>query len=72
MLSSYPIPPLVPGHPLSIGVTSYDGAVRYGITADREWIPDPDLLGTCITESLDELLEVSSATRKRAPRGRKR
>lgn len=72
MLSSYPVPPLVPGHPLVIGVTSYDGGVRYGITADREWIPDPDLLGTCIRESLDELLEVSSATRTRAPRGRKR
>lgn len=55
MLSSYPVPPLVPGHPLAIGVTSYDGAVRYGITADRDWIRDPDLLGVTISESLDEL-----------------
>lgn len=71
MLGSYPVPPLTPGHPLAIGVTSYDGGVFYGITADRDWIPDAELLGVCVREALDELLEVSSATRQRAPRGRR-
>jgi len=71
MLASYPVPPLVPGHPLVIGVTSYDGGVYYGITADRDWVPDVELLGVCIREALDELLEVSSSSRKRAPRGRR-
>lgn len=70
MLSSYPVPPLIPGHPLVIGVTSYDGGVRFGITADRDWIPDPDLLAACVPEALEELLEVSSPTRSRARRGR--
>lgn len=71
MLASYPVPPLTPGHPLAIGVTSYDGRVFYGITADRDWIPDADLLGACVEEALDELSELSSASRARAPRGRR-
>ena len=72
MLASYPVPPLHPGHPLAIGVTSYDGGVYYGLTADRDWIPDAELLGVCLREALEELLDVSSATRPRAPRGRRR
>ncbi len=72
MLASYPVPPLVPEHPLVIGVTSYDGGVSYGLTADRDRLPDADLLGTCIREALDELLDVSATSRSRAPRGRPR
>ncbi len=72
MLGSYPVPPLLPQHPLAIGVTSYDGSVHYGITADRDRLPDADLLGVCIREALDELLDVSSSGRQRAPRGRRR
>jgi diacylglycerol O-acyltransferase len=72
MRASFPVPPLVTGHPLAIGVTSYDGGVFYGITADRDWVPDADLLGICLRESLDELLDVSSGGRQRAPRGRRR
>lgn len=72
MLTSFPVPPLVPGHPLAIGVTSYDGGVAYGITADRDWVPDADLLGICLRESLDELLDVSTGGRQRARRGRRR
>ena len=71
MLATYPVPPLLPGHPLSIGVTSYDGQVFYGITADRDRLPDADLLGTCVREALDELIEVTSGSRPRAPRGRR-
>ncbi|MGA8257217.1 MAG: wax ester/triacylglycerol synthase family O-acyltransferase [Nocardioides sp.] len=70
MLGTYPVPPLLEGHPLSIGVTSYDGRVFYGITADREQLPDIGVFGTCLREALDELLESSTSTR--APRGRKR
>ncbi len=72
MLASYPVPPLLPGHPLAIGVTSYDGGVYYGLAADRDRIPDADLLGVCIREALDELLDLSSSTRRRAPRGRRK
>ena len=51
-------------------MTSYDGKVFYGLTADRDALPDADLIGTCITEALEELLASTTATR--APRGRKR
>ena len=72
MVSSYPVPPLLPGHPLAIGVTSYNGRVFYGITTDRDQMPDADLLGACLLESLDELMDASSGARPRAPRGRRR
>jgi len=71
MVETYPVPPLHPGFGVAIGVTSYDGGVYYGITADRDGIPDADLLGVCLREALDELLDLSSATRPRAPRGRR-
>lgn len=71
MLETYPVPPLTPHHALAIGVTSYDGHVFYGITADRDALPDVDILGQCLTEALDELLDTVSGSRRRAPRGRK-
>ena len=72
MLESYPVHPLLPDHPLAFGVTSYDGGVFYGITTDRDAVPDADILGQCLLESLEELKDSASATRPRAPRGRKR
>ena len=72
MLESYPVHPLLPDHPLAIGVTSYDGGVFYGITADRDAVPDADLLGQCVLEALEELKDSASDSRPRAPRGRKK
>jgi diacylglycerol O-acyltransferase len=72
MLESYPVQPLLPGHALAIGVTSYDGGVHYGLTADRDAIPDIEVIGQCITEALAELCETTSGSRTRAPLGRKR
>ena len=53
-------------------MTSYDGAVYYGINADRDALPDIEVLGQCVRESLDELVDSASDTRLRAPRGRKK
>ena len=72
MLETYPVPPLLEGHPLAIGVTSYDGHVYYGLTADRDMLPDADLLGPCIREALDELVDSATGGRTRAPRGRRK
>lgn len=72
MEECYPVQPLPPGQTLAVGVTSYDGEVFYGITADRDAVPDVDLLGQCLVESLEELVETTRGTRMRAPRGRKR
>ncbi|WP_296602138.1 wax ester/triacylglycerol synthase family O-acyltransferase [Nocardioides sp.] len=71
MVATYPVPPLLEGHPLAVGVTSYDGHVYYGLTADRDILHDADLLGPCIREALDELVD-SAGGRARVPRGRKR
>ncbi|NYD42797.1 WS/DGAT/MGAT family O-acyltransferase [Nocardioides panaciterrulae] len=70
MVRTYPVPPLLPGHGLAIGVTSYDGGVYYGLTADRALLPDADLLVPCLREALDELVDTTSGARPRAPRGR--
>ncbi|HQR26156.1 MAG TPA: wax ester/triacylglycerol synthase family O-acyltransferase [Nocardioides sp.] len=72
MVETYPVPPLMPGHALAIGVTSYDGRVFYGITADRDLLPDADLLGQFLKESLEELKDTATGALPRAPRGRKK
>ncbi len=72
MVETYPVHPLLPDHALSVGVTSYNGGVFYGITADRDALPDIDTFGQCLLEALEELKESASDTRQRAPRGRKK
>lgn len=71
MVATYPVQPLLPRQALAIGVTSYDGGVYYGITADRDALPDVSVLAQCVTESLDELLDTASGVRQQAPRGRR-
>src|SRR5699024_4503073 len=68
----YPCIPLSGRRPLAIGVTSYGGRVFYGIVADREAIPDIDVLAHCIQDALAELVESVGDQRIRAPRGRSR
>lgn len=68
----YPAIPLTGHRTISIGVTSYDGHVYFGIVADREAVPDADVLGQCVLEALEELTETIGSQRTRAPRGRKR
>ncbi len=56
MLAMYPVVPLAKGQALSIGLNSYDGGVFYGLNADRDALPDVDLVATMIEGSLAELL----------------
>ncbi len=72
MEQTYPVPPLLPGHALAIGVTSYDGSVFYGVTADRDLVPDAEVFGVCLNEALDELLDTAGDERPKVPRGRTR
>ncbi|HET6165743.1 MAG TPA: wax ester/triacylglycerol synthase family O-acyltransferase [Marmoricola sp.] len=72
MVETYPVPPLQRGFGASVGVTSYDGGVYYGISADRDALPDIDVFGQCVQEALDELVDSASDSRPRAPRGRKK
>ncbi|MDN5795568.1 MAG: wax ester/triacylglycerol synthase family O-acyltransferase [Intrasporangium sp.] len=56
MLSTYPVMPLAKGQALSIGITSYNGGVYYGLNADRDAMPDVDVLAQSIVDSLAELV----------------
>lgn len=56
MVEAYPVVPLAKGQAVSIGLTSYNGGVFYGLNCDRDAMPDVDVLGTCIEESLAELV----------------
>ena len=56
MLAMHPVVPLAKGQGLSIGLTSYDGGVYYGLNADRDALPDVDVLAALLEESLGELV----------------
>ena len=64
MLAAYPIIPLASRHALSIGMTSYDGGVFLGLNADRDAMPDLDVLAQSLRESLAELLEATRGPRR--------
>jgi hypothetical protein len=57
MLEMYPVVPLAKGQGVCVGLTSYDGGVYYGLNADRNAMPDIDVLALCIEQSLAELVE---------------
>jgi len=59
MLRTYPVLPVARGQAVSIGLTSYDGGVHYGLNADRAAMPDVDTLAGCITEALAELVDAA-------------
>ena len=59
LLEMFPIVPLNTGQPLSIGLTSYDGGVYYGLNADRDAVPDVRTIAGLIEESLAELVALS-------------
>ena len=68
LVETYPVLPLREPRALAIGVTSYDGGVYYGINADRDAIADADVLGQCLAEALEELVETTRPG-ARGPRG---
>jgi hypothetical protein len=55
MLDCYPVVPLAKGQAVTIGLTSYNGGVFYGMNCDRDSMPDIDVLAGCIVDALDEL-----------------
>ncbi len=67
MSDCYPVLPLSGGHLLSIGVTSYNGEVFVGLTADRDAIADLDVLSQCLHDALAELVDTTDQARRRQP-----
>jgi len=64
MLASYPVVPLAKGQSVAIGLTSYNGGVYFGINADRDAMPDVDVLAQCLMDAAEELKEVSRPARR--------
>jgi diacylglycerol O-acyltransferase len=57
MLEVFPVVPLARGQGLSIGMTSYDGRVFFGLNADRDSVGDVDVLADLIEQEVGELVE---------------
>ena len=60
MLEMYPVSPLLRNQALSIGLTSYDGNVYYGLNGDRDAMSDLDLVTALLYESMEEMLDASA------------
>ena len=58
MIEMFPVVPLACNQAVSIGITSYNGGVYYGLNADRDAMPDVDTLAALIEESLQELVSM--------------
>jgi diacylglycerol O-acyltransferase len=78
LAASYPALPLAAGHLLTVGVTSYDGKVYFGLTADRDAVRDLEVLAQSLREALEELLDTTvrsvphrQPTRKATPAARR-
>jgi WS/DGAT/MGAT family acyltransferase len=56
---AYPVIPISDSHALSIGITTIKDGAFFGIYADRESLPDAELLAEDIDVSIDELLALS-------------
>jgi hypothetical protein len=60
MLEVFPFVPLARGQGLSIGMTSYNGHVFFGLNADRDGVGDVDVLADLIEQEVGELVESAS------------
>lgn len=56
MQEVFPVVPLAKGQALSVGLTSYNGGVYYGLNADRDALSDVDVLPAMLDEALAELV----------------
>jgi diacylglycerol O-acyltransferase / wax synthase len=57
----WPLVPLAADHAIGLAVLSYDGRVFFGLNADRDAMPDLDLLSEGIEDSFAELREAAVA-----------
>lgn len=64
MLTNYPYVPIADRIRVGIAVTSYDEQLFFGITSDRDSVPDVDVLAGGIVDGLAELVKVADATKQ--------
>ena len=68
LLGAFPFTPLAANHSYSIGVTSMDGWVNIGITADYDALTDVDEVPAMLLDALAELVASAAAVSERARR----
>lgn len=68
LLGAFPFTPLAATHSYSVGVTSMDGWINVGITADYDALPDVDEVPAMVTAALAELVASAAAVSERARR----
>jgi WS/DGAT/MGAT family acyltransferase len=61
VVAMYPVAPLTVGHAMAVSCTSYNGGVFFGVTADREAVPDVEEFAVHITEAVDEIRSTNPA-----------
>ncbi|MCW2580085.1 MAG: Diacylglycerol O-acyltransferase [Blastococcus sp.] len=59
MLEVFPVVPLARGQGLSIGMTSYNGSVYFGLNAELDSVGDVDVLADLIEQEVDDLVATS-------------
>lgn len=62
MLELLPLVPLFARHSVGIAIFSYDGGIVFGLNADRDTVPDLDVLASGIEQSFAELKELTRAS----------
>lgn len=68
MRAVYPIVPLADRHTVSVGMTTVCGRACFGVYADRQALPDADVLAHDIDEALGELLASAQERHSRGDR----
>jgi diacylglycerol O-acyltransferase / wax synthase len=56
-----PLVPIFSGHAVGVAVVSYDGTVTFGLNADRDSVPDLDVMRAGIEDALVELQQLDGA-----------
>jgi hypothetical protein len=54
-----PLVPIFSGHAIGVAAVSYDGAVTFGLNADRATVPDLEVMRTGIEDDLGELARLA-------------
>jgi hypothetical protein len=56
----YPFGPLAPGHALGVAISPYRDAVHIGLQADRDAVPDIEVLANAVSKSCTTLHELAN------------
>jgi len=64
VVAMYPVVPLVKGQAVAVGCTSYRGRVYFGLTADRDAMPEAGEFAALLSEAVQELAAAVPARRK--------